>query len=43
MSYKQTKNYGVCFHAENNGMCTGKKKDEKVNIRKNKQNYTIAY
>jgi len=26
---KQTKNYGVCFHAEKNGRCTGKKKCEK--------------
>jgi len=26
---KQKKNYGVCFHAEKNGMCTGKKKCEK--------------
>jgi len=24
----------VCFHAEKNGMCTGKKKCEKVNVRK---------
>ena len=22
---KKTKKYGVCFHAEKNGMCTGKK------------------
>jgi len=30
---KQTKrNYGVCFHAEKNGICTGKKKMRKVNI-----------
>ena len=26
---KQTKNYGVCFHVEKYGMCTGKKKFEK--------------
>ena len=26
---KQKKNYGVYFHAEKNGMCTGKKKCEK--------------
>jgi len=23
------KNYGVCFHAEKNGMCTGRKKCKK--------------
>ena len=28
------KNYGVYFHAEKNAMCTGKKKDKKVNIHK---------
>jgi len=28
------KNYVVHFHAEKNGMCTGKKKYEKVNIHK---------
>jgi len=31
----------VYFHAEKNGMCTGKKKDEKLNIDKNKQNYKM--
>jgi len=26
---KKQKNYGVCFHAEKNGMCAGKKKCKK--------------
>jgi len=39
MKYKRKtkqnrKNYGVYFHAEKNGMCTGKKKYEKVTIHK---------
>ena len=29
---KQKKHYGVCFHAEKNGLCTGKKKMRKANI-----------
>jgi len=32
MRYRRKKKYGVCFHAEKNGMCTGKKKMRKVNI-----------
>jgi len=38
MRYKRktnkTKKYGVHFHAEKNGMCTGKKKYEQVNMHK---------
>jgi len=39
MTYKRKtkqngKKYEVHFHAEKNGMCTGKKKYEKVNILK---------
>jgi len=46
MGYKRKtkqnrKNYGVYFHVEKNGMCTRKKKYEKVNIHKNTQNYKI--
>jgi len=28
--------YGVYFHDEKNGMCTGKKQDKKVNIHESK-------
>jgi len=35
------KNYEVHFHAGKNVICTGKKKDKKVNIRKSKHNYKI--
>jgi len=44
---KQKKHYGVCFHAEKNGLCTGKKKMRKANIHtkytelQNTQNYKI--
>jgi len=37
---KQTKNYGVCFHAEKNGMRTGKK-NAKSKYTQNAQNYKI--
>jgi len=35
------KSYGVYFDDKKNGMCTGKKKGEKVNIHKNKHNYQM--
>jgi len=31
---KTEKKYGMYFHAEHNGMCTGKKRDKKVNLYK---------
>ena len=37
---KTKKNCGVCFHAEKNGMCSGKKMG-KVNMHKNTQNYKL--
>jgi len=38
---KTEKKHGVCFHAEKNGMCTGKKKCEKQIHTQNIQNYKI--
>jgi len=38
---KKQKNYGVCFHAEKNVMCIGKKKCKKKKYTENTQNYKI--
>ena len=43
MTYRRKnkqKNYGVCFHAEENGMCTGKK-NAKNKHTQNAQNYKL--
>jgi len=49
MRYRRKKtnktNYGMCFHVEKNGICTGKKKMREVNIHRitKYRNYSIWF